>query len=124
MVRHKIFDYRAVVVGWDPKPRMDVTGWDGLVHIENPSELPFYQVVVDRDGAFGKFIPTRYVCQENLELCSDPWQSMSVDLPNDWTKLPNGRYVPPTEDAVRKCFHSNFNGVVPDSIFICRVALV
>jgi hemimethylated DNA binding protein len=30
VVRHRLFSYRGVVVGWDKRPTVDVANWEGL----------------------------------------------------------------------------------------------
>lgn len=101
VVEHKKFGFRGVVVGWDPRPTVDVSHWDGLTEIENPEEFPFYHVVPDRDdsvAAFGAERPFRYVCEENLQECPKDRSVLDVDLDPDWTfDSSNGNYVAPEE---------------------------
>ena len=96
IVRHKVYGFRGVVVAWDPKPTFDVSRWDGVQHIENPVEHPFYHVIPDRRDclrAFGAERPFRYVCEANLELCPKNQNLLEVDL--DWDRSPRGdRYIP------------------------------
>jgi len=33
VVRHKKFDYRGVIIGWDHRPTVDVSRWDGVVDL-------------------------------------------------------------------------------------------
>lgn len=71
VVKHKQYDYRGVVVAWDPRPYVDVSNWDGLQNVENPQLQPFYHVRPDANDciqAFGGPRHFRYVCEENLEL--------------------------------------------------------
>jgi len=44
IVRHKIYGFRGVVSEFDATPRWDVSNWDGLTHIENPNQKPFYAI--------------------------------------------------------------------------------
>jgi hemimethylated DNA binding protein len=101
IVNHKIFQFRGVVVAWDPKPTMDVTRWDGLGHIDNPMELPFYHVIPDHGDcveAFGGERPLRYVCEENLEECPANRKMIDVSLQSEWGRNPSdGSYVAPSE---------------------------
>jgi hemimethylated DNA binding protein len=104
VVHHKVFGYRGVVIGWDPKPTVDVSRWDGLERIDDPARHPFYHVVPDRNDsieAFGAERPVRYVCQENLEECPADQRRIDADLePQDWTWDPaTTRYAP--SDALR-----------------------
>lgn len=38
VVRHKKFDYRGVIIGWDRRPTVDVSRWDGLVGLPSKEE--------------------------------------------------------------------------------------
>jgi hemimethylated DNA binding protein len=101
IVHHKFFDFRGVVVAWDPKPSIDVSRWDGLGHIDNPNEIPFYHVIPDQRDcveAFGGERPMRYVCEENLEECLPNRKMIDVDLEPEWERDPaDGSYVAPAE---------------------------
>jgi hemimethylated DNA binding protein len=101
IVHHKFFHFRGVVVAWDPKPTVDVTRWDGLGHVDNPMEVPFYHVIPDQGDcveAFGGERPMRYVCEENLEECLPNRKMIDVDLQPEWGRDPtNGSYVAPAE---------------------------
>jgi len=69
-VKHKLFNFKGVVVAWDPKPHMDVSQWDGLQGVDNPNEKPFYHIRPDINDCireFGGPRTWRYVCQDNLE---------------------------------------------------------
>ena len=55
VVKHKVYGFRGVVATWDPKPVMDVRRWDGLQHVENPMEKPFYQVIPDQNDCIKAF---------------------------------------------------------------------
>jgi hemimethylated DNA binding protein len=101
IVRHKLFDFRGVVVAWDPTPTIDVTRWDGLGHVKNPMELPFYHVIPDQGDCvevFGGERPVRYVCEENLEECPANRKLIGVDLRPEWERdVSDGSYIPPAE---------------------------
>lgn len=101
IVHHKMFQFRGVVVAWDPKPTVDVTRWDGLGHVENPMDLPFYHVIPDQGDCievFGGERQMRYVCEENLEECADNRKLLDVDLQPEWEyDSSNGSYIPPAE---------------------------
>jgi len=102
VVQHKKYGFRGVVVAWDHKPSIDVSRWDGLSHIENPNELPFYHIVPDQNDciqAFGGERPFRYVCDENLEKCPPNRTLLEVDLDSDdwqWDQS-KGKYLAPDE---------------------------
>ena len=82
-----------------------MTHWDGLQHIENPEQFPFYHVIPDRSDivvAFGEGRPWRYVCEENLELCPEDDRNLDIDLEPGWTTdFENGNYIPPDELSLR-----------------------
>ncbi len=104
IVKHKQFGFRGVIIAWDPKPRMDVTNWDGLTDIECPQEKPFFHVLPDVNdciSTFGGSRHFRYVCQDNLEL--GPIEKTQLDLEmhldsEEWKWMSEeGRYIPPSE---------------------------
>jgi len=104
VVRHKRFGFRGVVVTWDPKPAMDVRRWDGVQEIENPMEKPFYHVIPDPNDCirvFGGERSTRYVCEDNLELCPKADRNISIDMEPVWTRTEDGDYKPPDEIKYR-----------------------
>ena len=73
IVRHKLYGFRGVITGFDEKPRMDVSNWDGLQGIEDASEKPFYHIRPDINDcikAFGGPRDFRYCCEDNLEFIS------------------------------------------------------
>jgi len=104
-VQHKKYGFRGVVVAWDPEPAYEVTHWDGLQHIKNPEQYPFYHVIPDRGDvmtAFGGERPWRYVCEENLELCPNEIRNLDVDLEPEWiVDATTGAYRPPDELVLR-----------------------
>jgi hemimethylated DNA binding protein len=97
IVQHKVFGFRGVVVGWDPKPVMDVSNWDGLFNIQSPNEKPFLHIRTDTrdcEEIFGSERPFRYVCQENLELC--PCDRTLINPELDWKRdETEARYIAP-----------------------------
>lgn len=101
IVKHKKYGFRGVIVAWDPKPSVDVSRWDGLSHIPNADQFPFYHVIPDQNdciSAFGGERPFRYVCEENLETCPKPQCNIDVDLDTDWQiDVSNSKYDPPDE---------------------------
>jgi len=71
VVRHTKFGYRCVIAGWDPRPRWDVSQWDGVVGLPSGAEQPFYFAVPHEDDIGGDDSDGeswRYVAEENLEL--------------------------------------------------------
>jgi hemimethylated DNA binding protein len=106
VVRHKIYGFRGLVAAWDSKPRMDVSNWDGLSHIERPQEKPFYHIYPDANDcviAFGGPRGFRYVCQDNLEICpiDDPLEFATTLDPDEWKwDSDGGSYTPSMEMKV------------------------
>ena len=107
IVQHKKYGFRGVVLAWDPKPAVDVSQWDGLVEIEDASELPFYHIIPDQNDcieAFGAERPFRYVCEANLEPCAREKSFIDVDMSMDpgWQrKTTEAGYSPPEDLKVR-----------------------
>jgi hemimethylated DNA binding protein len=105
VVKHKLYDYRGVIVAWDHKPRVDVSNWDGLQNVENPQNQPFYHIIPDEKDcfrAFGGPRSFRYVCQANVELC-EPAQLTVDDLNAQqwkWDAVQRS-YIPSDEIKVR-----------------------
>ncbi len=89
----------------EKEPAYEVTHWDGLQHIENPEQYPFYHVIPDRGDtmvAFGAERPWRYVCEENLEICPKEDRELDIDLEPEWTvDAESGKYQPPEELSLR-----------------------
>jgi hemimethylated DNA binding protein len=93
VVYHKVFGFRGVVVAFDHRPSIDVSRWDGVQHIDNPLELPFYHIVPDQQDCleiFGSERGMRYVCEENLEPCYKNRSAVTVPhMDPDWTRRGN-----------------------------------
>ena len=105
-VQHKKYGFRGIVVAWDSEPAYEVTHWDGLQHIENPEQYPFYHVIPDRKdtiSAFGEERSWRYVCSENLEPCPiEIIKELDIDLEPEWKlNTKTGVYTPPDETIFR-----------------------
>ena len=100
IVRHKIYGFRGVVSEFDATPRWDVSNWDGLTHIENPNQKPFYAIYPDTNDcidAFGSPRNWRYVCQDNLELCPQD-EPLELEIGNEWIfNEDKGSYTPTVE---------------------------
>ena len=70
VLRHKVFGFRAVVIGWDRRPAVDVSSWDGVQNLPSGTEQPFYKMLPDLADCIehlGGPRDVRYVAQENLE---------------------------------------------------------
>jgi hemimethylated DNA binding protein len=107
VVDHKFFNFRGVVLAIDPKPTIDVSRWDGVQHIDNPGEQPFYHILPDQDdclNAFGGPRGMRYVCQENLEACQGDRRKVNVPIEAvdpGWTRDDaTMEFVPPSHVKV------------------------
>lgn len=88
VVTHTHYNYRGIVVGWDPKPTVDVSRWDGLQHLsaEKVQEMPFYHVVPDPYDCmrvFGGERGLRYVCQENLAVCPPDETDVEIEFEDE-----------------------------------------
>lgn len=77
VVRHKKLHYRGVISGFDQRPLVDATKWDGVKDSPLGVNQPFYRVIPDQ-GDVDEFISTGryhsyfYIAQDNLELVHDP----------------------------------------------------
>ena len=104
IVKHKLYNYRGVVIAWDHKPCVDVRNWDGLEHVENPHNKPFYHIRPDENDCvreFGGPRSFRYVCQDNLELCEATELAVEDLNRQDWTwDNANNAYIPSEEIRV------------------------
>jgi hemimethylated DNA binding protein len=83
VVYHHFFGFRGVVVACDHVPKYNVRYWDGVRHIDNVLEKPFYHVLPDQEDcktAFGGPRGMRYVCQDNLVECRSDRTDLSVAL--------------------------------------------
>ena len=108
IVSHKIYGYRGVIIAWDHKPHVDVTNWDGLQHVDNPQNQPFYHIRPDENDcirAFGGPRSFRYVCQDNLELCEATGLQVDDLNPREWKwDKEKGCYIP--SDEMKVCSFS------------------
>jgi len=83
VLRHRKFRFRAVVFGWDRRPSLDVSGWDGVLGLPSGVEQPFYRMVPDMSDCIsmlGGPRGIRYVAQENLEPISPGECAISHEL--------------------------------------------
>jgi hemimethylated DNA binding protein len=101
VVEHEKYGFRGVIVAWDPKPSIDVSRWDGLQHITDPHEYPFYHIIPDQNDcieAFGAERSSRYVCEANLTMCPIDRRNVDVDLEPEWEFNHADRtYIPPED---------------------------
>jgi heat shock protein HspQ len=123
--RHKRFGYRAVVYGWDRRPAVDVSDWDGVADLQFGANQPFFHCIPDIEDTVRSFgsprdarcslslqhyltlpcLPfARYVAQENLELVVDslekrvhhPWISQCFEA---FAERGDPSNIPRKEDA-------------------------
>lgn len=71
IVRHKQFDYRGVIVGYDLEPVIDVSQWDGVRNSEKGVNQPFLHILSDVHDLAGRYgnqssHPFRYVAHDNV----------------------------------------------------------
>jgi hemimethylated DNA binding protein len=79
------FGFRAVVFGWEPRPHLDVSHWDGVVGLPSGAEQPFYRMIPDNDDCvslLGGARGVRYVAQENLEPLPAAQEAVATQRPN------------------------------------------
>jgi hemimethylated DNA binding protein len=87
VIRHKKYNYRGVISGYDHRPILDVSKWDGVQGLKLGQEQPFYRVVPDQRDTEeflgpGSHRPYFYVAQENIELLHDPVEMVSISHRN------------------------------------------
>mmetsp|Transcript_1290 Transcript_1290/g.2580 ORF Transcript_1290/g.2580 Transcript_1290/m.2580 type:complete len:744 (-) Transcript_1290:39-2270(-) len=127
VVTHKVYGFRGVVVAWDPEPMMDVSMWDGLQHIDNPQDYPFYHVIPDQNDCievFGAERPSRYVCEENLAVCPPDQRSIDVDLEVEWKyDLEAKKYLPPLDLKFKSGVDLEDDGITENCLTELRDAL-
>lgn len=70
VVRHKQFNYRGIISGYDQKPLIDVRKWDAVANTPLGAEQPFYKVIPDDRTPDSRNM--FYAAQDNLELITDP----------------------------------------------------
>ena len=94
------------MISWDPYPQTDVSNWDGLQDIEGDvKNMPLYHIIPDLSDTvkvFGKERPFRYVCQENLEFCSENELDIEVILDDSWSASDGEiKFIP--HDSLKFC---------------------
>ena len=47
VLRHRKFGFRAAVFGWERRPQVDVSSWDGVQGLPSGAEQPFYRMIPD-----------------------------------------------------------------------------
>ena len=85
IIHHRRYDYRGVVVGWDPSCRADET-WYQRNQTQPERNQPWYHVLVDGSDA------TTYVAQENLIAATDTGEISHPLLKRYFPSYFKGRY--------------------------------
>ena len=47
VLRHRKYGYRAAIFGWERRPQVDVSGWDGVQGLPSGPDQPFYRALPD-----------------------------------------------------------------------------
>ena len=114
VVKHKKFGYRGIISGWDHRPLMDVSRWQGVIGLKYGSNQPFYRVIPDENDVEKCIGPNQfrnffYAAQENLEVvdCIDDCVLNHRDIGNYFIgyNVNIGRYIAPPK--LRFCFPDN-----------------
>lgn len=87
VIRHKKYNYRGVISGYDHRPILDVSKWDGVQGLSLGQEQPFYRIIPDQRDTEeflgpGAHRPYFYVAQENIEIIHDPVEIVSINHRN------------------------------------------
>lgn len=92
IMRHRQYNYRCVIYGWDPlcAASQEWIRQMGVENLPQKSHQPFYNVLVE-DGS------TRYAAQENLEVASEPLSVNHLDVGRYFEKFSNTCYIPNAE---------------------------
>ena len=82
VLRHRKYGFRGVVVGWDRRPQVDVSGWDGVQGLPSGPDQPFYRALPDMGDC--------------VELLGGP-RGVRCDAPPapPWRDTPPQRAAPP-----------------------------
>lgn len=88
LVRHKLFDYRGVVVDVDPIFMQSDEWYDAVARSRPPKDEPWYRVLVHESDQ------QTYVAQRNLELDSSAEPVTHPQLGDFFVRFSDGRYVP------------------------------
>ena len=103
VLRHRKYGYRGVIIGWDRRPQVDVSGWDGVQGLPSGPDQPFYNVLPDLSDCvelLGGPRDVRYVAQENLVEVAPLYRRISHPGLGQVLRAydaPSGRFVPSDE---------------------------
>lgn len=87
LVRHKLFDYRGVVVDVDPVFMQSEQWYDAVARSRPPKDEPWYRVLVHDSNQ------QTYVAQRNLELDPSDEPVNHPQLGEFFDRFTEGRYV-------------------------------
>jgi hypothetical protein len=82
VLRHRKYGYRAAIFGWERRPQVDVSGWDGVQGLPSGPDQPFYRALPDMGDC--------------VELLGGP-RGVRCDAPPapPWRDTPPQRAAPP-----------------------------
>ncbi|XP_069673301.1 F-box only protein 21-like isoform X2 [Periplaneta americana] len=92
IMRHRQYNYRCVIYGWDSlcAASQEWIRQMGVENLPQKSHQPFYNVLVE-DGSI------RYAAQENLEVASEPVAVTHLDVGRYFEQFCSTYYVPNAE---------------------------
>lgn len=87
LIRHRLFDYRGVVVDVDPHFMLSDEWYETVARSRPPKETPWYHVLVHNATH------NTYVAERNLEVdtSTEPIQNPLVEF--QFNEFKNGRYT-------------------------------
>ena len=87
LVRHRLFDYRGVVVDVDPNFQSSEEWYEMVAKSRPPKDKPWYHVLVHQA------VHSTYVAERNLEPDQNASPIQHPMLDEFFSRLENGRYV-------------------------------
>lgn len=87
LVRHRLFDYRGVVVDVDPNFQSSEEWYEMVAKSRPPKDKPWYHVLVHQA------VHSTYVAERNLEPDQSGSPIKHPMLDEFFSRLENGRYV-------------------------------
>jgi len=87
LVRHRLFDYRGVVVDVDPNFQSSEEWYEMVAKSRPPKDKPWYHVLVHQA------VHSTYVAERNLEQDQSASPIQHPMLDEFFSRLENGRYV-------------------------------